>query len=31
MIASVYRYRLTELVTTPPEKGTHQLPGASVT
>jgi hypothetical protein len=31
MIATVYRYRLTERVATPPEKGTHPLPGASAT
>jgi len=31
MIATVYRYRLTERVATTPEKGTHPWPGASAT
>jgi len=31
VIATVYRYRLTERVATTPEKGTHPWPGASAT
>jgi hypothetical protein len=31
IITTVYRHRLTERVTTPPEKGTHPSPGASAT
>jgi hypothetical protein len=31
MIATVYRYRITERVAAAPEKGTHPLPGASAT
>ncbi len=31
IITTVYRHRLTEQVTTPPEKSTHPSPGASAT